>query len=216
MATRILLVDDHRVMLSGLRAMLDQEPDLEVVGMAEDGRTAVSMVDELRPDVVLMDVGMPQLNGMEATSQIVSDHPNTKVIALSAHADRRRVQAMLEAGAQAYVTKETAGAEVLKAVRRAQKGLKFLSSDVTDIVVEGFVNPRAEPVTAMQELAGREREVLQLLSEGLTSGEIASQLHISTNTVDTHRRNIMKKLDLHSVAELTKFAIREGLTNVDG
>lgn len=215
MATRILLVDDHRVVVEGLRAMLDREKDLEVAGMAEDGRTAMSMVRELEPDVVVIDVAMPDLNGIEATSQITHDHPKMKVVALSTYTEAKYVRSMLEAGAHAYVTKETAAAELLRAIRKVAKGLKYLSSDVTGSVVDGYVQRDAEQQFAVVQLGGREREVLQLIAEGSTSGEIASRLHISTNTVDTHRRNIMKKLDLHSVADLTKYAIREGLTSVD-
>lgn len=214
MATRILLVDDHRVVLEGLRAMLDQEDDLEVVGMAEDGRTAMAMVEELSPDIVVMDIGMPDLNGIEATSRIVRDDSRQKVIALSTYTDGKHVRAMLEAGAHGYVAKATASSELLSAIRKVRQGLKYLSSDVTEAVVDGYLHRPLEDDSAMSKLGGREREVLQLIAEGLTSGEIAARLHLSTNTVDTHRRNIMKKLDLHSIADLTKYAIREGLTDI--
>lgn len=215
MATRILLVDDHRVVVEGLRTLLNDENDLNVVGLAKDGRSAIAMVDQLSPDVVIMDVTMPGLNGIEATAQIVKDHPKTRVLALSTHTDGRHVRSMLEAGAHGYVTKEMAGPELLQAIREVSHGRKYLSSDVTESVVDGYVKKVAEDRSAMSTLSGREREVLQLLAEGLTSGEIADRLTISTNTVDTHRRNLMKKLDLHSVAELTKYAIREGLTGLE-
>lgn len=215
MATRILLVDDHRVVVEGLRTLLNDENDLNVVGLAKDGRSAIAMVDQLSPDVVIMDVTMPGLNGIEATAQIVKDHPKTRVLALSTHTDGRHVRSMLEAGAHGYVTKEMAGPELLQAIREVSHGRKYLSSDVTESVVDGYVKKVAEDRSAMTTLSGREREVLQLLAEGLTSGEIADRLTISTNTVDTHRRNLMKKLDLHSVAELTKYAIREGLTGLE-
>jgi two-component system NarL family response regulator len=215
MATRILLVDDHRVVVEGLGAMLDKENELEVVGMAEDGRVAMSMVAELKPDLVVMDIGMPGLNGIEATSRIVQDHPRTRVLALSTYTDKKYVRAMLEAGAHAYVTKKTAGSELLDAIRKARHGMKYLSSDITGSVVEGFVSREVDAASALDRLGGREREVLQMIAEGLTSGEIAAKLHVSTNTVDTHRRNLMKKLDLHSVAELTKYAVCEGLTTLD-
>lgn len=215
MATRILLVDDHRVVVEGLRALLNDEKDLNVVGLAEDGRAALSMVEQLSPEVVIMDVSMPGLNGIEATSQIVHDHPQTRVLALSTHTDGRHVRSMLEAGAHGYVTKEMAGAELVHAIREVSHGRKYLSSDVTESVVDGYVKKVVDDRSAMTILSGREREVLQLLAEGLTSGEIAEQLCISTNTIDTHRRNMMKKLDLHSVAELTKYAVREGLTGLE-
>jgi two-component system NarL family response regulator len=216
MPTRILLVDDHRVVVEGLRVMLDQEPDMEVVGIAEDGRVSLSLVNELRPDVVVMDIGMPQLNGTGAAAQIHHDHPKTKVIALSTYSDRKHVRGMLEAGAHGYVTKATASNELLRAIRKVVAGRKYLSSDVTEGVIDGYMNREVEDSSATSALGGREREVLQLIAEGKTSGEIATILHISTNTVDTHRRNVMKKLDLHSVADLTKYAIREGLTEVGG
>lgn len=214
MATRVLLVDDHRVVMEGLRAMLDQQPDIEVVGMASDGRKAMAMVEELSPDITIMDISMPDLNGMQATAQILHDHPKAKVIALSTHNDSKHVRAMLEAGASGYVTKDTAGEELLEAIHKVRNGQSYLSSDVTGNVMAGFVNREIVDNSAMQALGSREREILQLIAEGHTSGEVAAKLHISTNTVDTHRRNIMKKLDLHSVADLTKYAIREGLTDV--
>ena len=214
MAIRVLLVDDHRVVLEGLRSLLEQESDLEVVGLANNGRDAISMVGELGPDVVVIDIAMPSLNGMEAAAQIVRDHPKTKVVALSTHTEGKHVRSMLDAGAHGYVTKETAPSELLRAIRALQRGRKYLSSDITETVINGYVNREVTDTSAMQILGGREREVLQLIAEGLTSGEISRRLHISTNTVDTHRRNMMKKLDLHSVAELTKYAVREGLTDL--
>lgn len=215
MSARLLLVDDHRVVAEGLRAMIEQEPGLEVVGIAEDGRTALDMSGELSPDLVIMDIMMPGLNGIEATAQLVQDYPRTRVVALSTHTRGKHVRAMLEAGAHGYVTKQNAAGELLRAIRKVLRGQKYLSSDVTETVVAGYLEPEVEDDSAVQQLGGREREVLQLIAEGATSGEIAAQLHISTNTVDTHRRNIMRKLDLHTVADLTKYAIREGLTGMD-
>lgn len=215
MAIRVLLVDDHRMVVEGLRALLNGEKDLRVVGLAEDGREAITMSEELSPEVVIMDITMPNLNGIEATAQLVKNCPGSRVLALSTHADGRHVRSMLEAGAYGYVTKEMAGAELIQAIREVGQGRKYLSSDVTESVVDGYVRKVVEDHSAMTTLGGREREVLQLLAEGLTSGEIASELDISTNTVDTHRRNLMKKLDLHSVAELTKYAVREGLTGLE-
>jgi len=214
MATRILLVDDHRVVLDGLDSLLNLEADLEVVGMAEDGRAALTSIAEHRPDIVIIDISMPGLNGQDAAAQVRHDYPKIKIIALSTHTDGKHVRGMLDAGTDAYVTKETVAAELLQAIRAVRRGRKYLSSDITDTVVDGYVKREIVDTTAMQLLSGREREVLQLIAEGLTSGEVANELHISTNTVDTHRRNVMKKLDVHTVAGLTKYAIREGLTDL--
>jgi len=213
--TRVLLADDHGVVLEGLRAMLEQEPDLQVVGLAEDGRAALRMARELEPHVVVMDITMPGLNGVEATTQLLRDHPRCRVVALSTHADARFIRAMLEAGASAYVTKQMSGDELLRAIRQVQRGFKYVSSDITDRVVEECVHPAAKDPSAINKLGSRERQVLQLIAEGQTSGEVAARLQIATNTVDTHRRNIMRKLNLRSVAELTKYAIREGLTGLE-
>ena len=215
MATRVLLVDDHQVVLEGLRSLLEQESDLQVVGTATNARDAITMIREDEPDVVVVDVAMPDLNGFEATAQILHEKPNLKIVALSTHTSGKHVRGMLDAGAHAYVTKETAANELLTAIRQVRRGRKYLSSDITGTVVDGYVNREVVDTSAQNLLGAREREVLQLIAEGLTSGEIASRLHISTNTVDTHRRNLMKKLDLHSVAELTKYAVREGLTQLD-
>ena len=204
------------MVIDGLRAMLDQEEDMEVVGIAEDGRTVLAMVGELSPDVVVMDIAMPELNGIETTAQILQSHPRVKIVGLSTHTDKRCVRSMLEAGAHAYVTKEASGGELLLAVHKVMGGFKYLSSDITEGVIDGYVHQDVDYSSAMSQLGGREREVVQLMAEGYSSGEIATELDISTNTVDTHRRNIMKKLGLHSVAELTKYAIREGLTDVGG
>jgi len=213
--TRILLVDDHHVVVDALRLMLDQEDDFEVVGIAEDGRAALEMADDLSPDIVVMEVSMPELNGITATSQLIHRNPRTKVIALSSHSDRRHVLSMLEAGAHGYVPKTADSTELIEAIRKVRKGEKFLSPSVTSSVVDSYVDRNFDSSSAAAELGDREIEVLQLIAEGLTSGEIAARLHISTNTVDTHRRNLMKKLDLHNIADLTKYAIREGLTGLE-
>lgn len=216
MPMRILLADDRQMMREGLRALLEKHPESEVVGEAEDGRAAVALAAELKPDVVVMDVSMPGLNGIEATKQILRDQPKTKVLALSVHADRRYALTMLEAGAVGYLIKNSASQELYRALDAVSKGQTYLSPDVARVLVDSYRN-RQFPTekAANRVLTDREREVLQLLAEGLTSKEIAVQLHLSAATVDTHRRQIMSKLDLHSVAELTKYAIREGLTSID-
>ena len=217
MSIRVLLADDHSMMREGLRFILERAADVEVVGEAENGRTVLEMADRLKPDVVVMDIGMADLNGVEATRRLRAGHPKIKVIGLSMYSDKRYVLGMLEAGASGYVFKGAAGTELVRAIEAAGRGRKYLSSQITDVVVDSYVE-RQFPAgnTAYSALGNREREVLQLLAEGKTSKEIASRLNISPATVETHRRNIMKKLDIHSIAELTKYAIREGLTDLDG
>lgn len=212
LVTRVLLVDDHRIMRDGLRAILAGEPEIEVVGEAVDGRGAIAMIERDPPDVIVMDVGMPGMNGVEATRNVLRSHPDVRVVALSIHSDKRYVRNMLAAGASGYVLKSAAADELLCAVRAAMRGERFLSSEVDG---EGAVG-RAGDGSAYSVLGAREREVLQLLAEGMKSKAIGEQLSIAYKTVETHRRNIMRKLGIHSVAELTKYAVREGLTNLEG
>lgn len=214
MSIRILLVDDHAMLREGLRAILARERDVEVVGEASDGRTAVAQARALAPDVVVMDVGMSDLNGIEATRQIRAENPNARVLALSTHSDRRYVAGMLEAGASGYVVKVSAYDELRHAVRAVAAGRVYLSPPIAEQV--GAAHARAAGAGASTAALGpREREVLQLVAEGCSSPEIARRLHISAHTVDTHRRNIMQKLGIHNVAELTRYAIREGITHLD-
>jgi DNA-binding NarL/FixJ family response regulator len=212
----ILLVDDHQMMREGLRAVLEQEPDLHVAGEAADGRAALEACDRLQPDVVVMDVGMPGLDGIEATRQLQSRAPRARVVALSMNADRRYVQAMLSAGAWAYLVKSAASDELIRALRAVSHGEKYVSPAVAGAAVDalggGSAAVRADP---RGQLSPREREVLQLIAEGLTSKEIAMRLRVAVSTIETHRKQIMAKLDLRSVAELTKFAIRAGLTSLE-
>jgi len=214
--TRILLADDHQILRDGLRALLERESDFDVVGEAENGREAVRLVRELKPDVVVMDIAMPDLNGIEAARQITSEFPKVKVVALSMHKDRRFVKGMLEAGALGYVLKASAFEEVAEAIRKVLTGRIYTSPKISDIVMEDYVRQlsKSEPQTESS-LTPREREVLQLLAEGNSSKEIAAALSVSANTVDTHRHRIMEKLGLHSVAELTKYALRTGLTSLE-
>ncbi|HKK50196.1 MAG TPA: response regulator transcription factor [Myxococcota bacterium] len=215
MTLRILLVDDHDLMRDGLRAILEKERDYEIVGEAAGGREAVRLVAEVEPDIVIMDVAMKDLNGIEATRQIRADHHGVAIIALSSHSDPRYVTAILRAGASAYVLKSNAYSQLKKAVQSVRVGRTFLCEEVSSVVIDAVRHPQAESASAYERLGAREREVLQLLAEGLTSSEIAKQLHIATSTVETHRRNLMRKLDLHGIAELTKYAIREGLTGIE-
>ncbi|MCL5036078.1 MAG: response regulator transcription factor [Chloroflexi bacterium] len=214
MGIRIILADDHEIIREGLKALLEKQHDMEVVGEAEDGRTTVRLTKELKPDVVIMDITMPDLNGIEATRKIMSEIPNVKVVALSVHSDKRFVMEMFKAGASGYLPKDCAFSELAVAVRAVVAGQSYLSPKVADIVIKDYVSNRtkSEP-SVFSMLTNREREVLQLLAEGNTTKEIASLLNISDKTVETHRRQVMNKLDIHNVAELTKYAIREGLTS---
>jgi DNA-binding NarL/FixJ family response regulator len=211
MTVRIVLVDDHQMLRDGLRAIIDSNPALEVVGEAADGRTAIELASAFRPDVVVMDVVMPGMNGIEATHRIVSESPATKVVALSIYADKRYVAKMLEAGASAYVLKAAAHGLLLEAIRVVMRGGVYLSPEIGPLADDG--RPPAD--SAFRSLGSREREVLQLVAEGKTSLEIAALLHIAVKTVETHRQNIMRKLGIHRLADLVKYALREGLTSLD-
>lgn len=215
MSIRLLIADDHKLMREGLRALLSGESDIEVIGEASNGREIVKMVEDSSPDIVLMDISMPQLNGIDATRQIEDLSGDTRVIALSMHADRLFVQGVLKAGAAGYILKDSAFEELAQAVRAVSNGQMYLSPGVAGVVVEGFLKTNAPPVADEVSLTAREREVLQLITEGISTRDIATQLHISVKTVETHRRQLMKKLDLFTVAELTKYAIRNGLTRLE-
>jgi len=216
MSIRILIADDHKVMRQGLRALLEKEDDMEVVGEAENGRQAVKSAENLSPDVVVMDIGMRDLNGIEATTQIIERCRGTKVLALSMHSDRRFAAGMLRAGASGYLLKDGAFEELANAIRRVAAGEVYLSPSIADVVVSDYVERLARSdASAFSTLTPREREVLQLLAEGHSTKQIASQLRVSAKTIETHRQNVMEKLGIRSVAELTKYAIREGLTSLD-
>jgi DNA-binding NarL/FixJ family response regulator len=214
MSIKVLIADDHQIVREGLRALLEKEIDIRVLGEAEDGRMVLRMARELQPDVIIMDVAMPDLNGIEATRQIVGELPGVKIIALSMHDDRRFVLNMLKAGAAGYMLKDCAFKDLAKAIRVVMSHKTFLSPEVADIVVKDYLSTtQTAESSAFNQLSPREREVLQLLAEGKTSALIAESLHISIKTVETHRQQIMVKLKIRSVAELTKYAIREGLTS---
>ena len=213
MSIKILLADDHAIMRQGLRSLIEKQPDMEVVGEAEDGRKAIELVRELVPDIVIMDITMPDLNGVEATRKITGELPKVKVIALSINSNRRFVTDMLGAGATSYVLKECLFDELVQAIQAVAAGHSYLSSRITGIVVEDYVNRMATVADSpLASLTGREREVLQLVAEGVSTKQIALKLHVSTKTVEANRRQIMEKLDIHTVAELTRYAVREGLT----
>lgn len=214
---RIIIADDHDIMREGLKSLIEQEEDIDVVGEASNGAQTVELAEKIRPHVVVMDVAMPDLNGIEATRKIVANNPQTKVVALSGHASREFVREMLTAGAFAYVVKKRAYEELIRAIHEVMKGRKFLSPDIARGVVDDYIELSASisEKPAFVVLTNREREVLQQLSEGKTTKEMAYALSVSVKTVETHRRNIMEKLNLHSVAELTKYAIREGVTSME-
>jgi two-component system response regulator NreC len=216
MAINIIIADDHQIVRQGLKTLLEREPDLRVVAEAEDGRRTLTLVRELIPHVVVMDVEMPDLNGIEATRQILSEFPQVKIIALSMYSDRRFVVNMLKAGATGYLLKDCAFEELSQAIRLAMSNRIYLSPGVADVVVKDYVSHTVSPSPSVfSVLTAREREVLQLLSEGKRTSQIAEVLHISIKTVETHRQQIMHKLGIKSVAELTKYAIREGLTTLE-
>ena len=216
MSIRILLADDHKLFRAGLRALLEQEPDLEIVAEADNGRAAVELALKLCPQIVVMDISMPDLNGMDACSRITSRDPATKVIALSMHADRHFVEGMLHAGASAYLLKDCAHEEFIRAIRTVIAGQTYLTPAVTSQLVEDYVHHAEEKEgSSWRVLTPREREVLQLVAEGRATKQIAAALGVSVKTVETHRHQVMERLNLHSIAELTKFAVRQGLTSLE-
>ena len=216
MDIRIIIADDHQIVRQGLRVLIEKEPDMEVVGEAEDGQATVSLAKELHPHIVLMDIKMPDLNGIEATRQILTDMPDVKIIALSMYPDQRFVMNMLKSGARGYLLKESAFEELAQAIRLVMANKTYLCPLVTEVVVKDIVtlNPSSHQ-TALVVLTSREREVLRLLAEGKRTSQIAQLLDISVKTVDTHRQQIIHKLGIRSLAELTKYAIREGLTSLE-
>lgn len=206
--TTVLLVDDHAVVRQGFRMILSAEPDFEVIGEAANGREAIAQAELLYPDIVLMDVSMPELNGIEATRRIVAISPRTRILALSMHRDSVYVREILRAGASGYLLKEAGDSDLLAAIRAVAQGQGYLSPAVSDAVLSDYRKHVTDPIDL---LTTREREVLQMIAEGKTNKEIATALVLSTYTVESHRGRIMEKLNLHSVGELVRFAFRNGL-----
>lgn len=215
MSIRVILVDDHQIMLQGLRALLDKQPDMEVIAEAGEGRTALRLARDLMPDVIILDVAMPDLNGMETARMITSEMPTIKIIALSMHSDRRFVVEMLKAGASGYLLKDCALEDLVRAIRVVMANQTYLSPEVAGTVVDEYVRKSSDgDLSAFSVLTAREREVLQLLAEGLSTKNIAAHLHVSIKTIETHRQHIMEKINTRSIADLIKYAVREGLTSL--
>jgi len=216
MGVRIILADDHKIMREGLRALLAKQKEIEVIAEADSGRGVIELCSQLHPDVVVIDISMPDLNGIDAARQITRQAPDIKVIALSMHSDKKYVKEMLAAGASGYLLKDAAFEELGMAIATVLKNKTYLSPQITDTVVKDYVNinvPRDS--IASTALSAREREVLQLIAEGKSTRDIAATLYVSVKTIETHRKQLMDKLGINSIAELTKYAIREGLTSVE-
>jgi len=210
---RVLLADDHSVVRQGLRVWLERSGSIEVVGEAADGREAVALAEQLKPDIVIMDIAMPLLNGIDATAQITRRDPNTKVIVLSMHADESYILRALGAGAKGYLMKESTETDVLPAVHSVQEGKSYFSSSITRMLLEDYM--RMLKQNNLQDsydlLTEREKEVLQLLAQGKSNKEVAQILNLSPHTIDSHRTNLMQKLDVHNTAEIVLYAVRKGI-----
>ncbi|HBA61462.1 MAG TPA: DNA-binding response regulator [Elusimicrobia bacterium] len=215
MEKKILICDDHKIFREGLRALLEKQPGVKVVGGARDGLEAVKLARELAPDIVIMDISMPGLNGIEAARKLAKVKKSARVIALSMHNDRKYVTEIIKAGARAYLLKDSAFEELMDAIKAVSCGRFFLSAGITSIVLDDYIKgPSRDPRSAFTLLSAREREVLQLLAEGLRTKEISQKLSLSVKTVETHRKKIMEKLGIQSIAGLTRYAVKEGLVSL--
>ncbi|BBA69817.1 response regulator [Geobacter sulfurreducens] len=216
MGIRVVIVDDHKIMREGLKSLLSMEKDIQVVGEADNGRAATLCVKDLDPDIVLMDLTMPEMNGIDATRRIAADYPSVRVLALSMHSDRRFIEEALSAGAQGFLLKDCAFDELVNAIHEVVADRFYLSPRITGVVIKDYLGRRGRPESASSiRLTPREREVLQLIAEGKNTKEVAFALDVSVKTVESQRMQIMRKLKTNSIADLTKFAIREGLTTLD-
>lgn len=212
---RVLLADDHTILRDGIRALLDDQADIEVIGEAEDGLSTVKMVAKLKPDVVIMDIAMPMLNGLEATRQIQRDYPQVKVLILTMHENEEYIRQVLAAGALGYVLKDAAAHDLLGAIRAVHRGEAVLSPAITRLVIEDYLRwGDIRPAGTSNGLTPREREILQLIAEGYTNKEIAEILSLSVKTIQSHRSNLMSKLDLHDRGELIKYAIQKKIIDI--
>jgi len=215
MENKILICDDHKIFREGLRALLEKQPGVKVVGGARDGLEAVKLARELSPDIVIMDISMPGLNGIEAARKLAKVKKSARVIALSMHNDRKYVTEIIKAGARAYLLKDSAFEELMDAIKAVNCGRFFLSAGITSIVLDDYIKGQSsDPRSAFTLLTSREREVLQLLAEGLRTKEVSQKLALSVKTVETHRKKIMEKLGIQSIAGLTRYAVKEGLVSL--
>lgn len=216
MSIKVIIADDHKIMRDGLKSMLEKQRDIEIIAEASDGRTSVELAIKLKPDVIIMDVAMPDMNGIEATRQIIEKSPKIKVIALSMHSDKQFILEMLNAGASGYLLKDCAFHELINAIHSVASNRSYLSPEIADVMIKEFKHVISkESLSVFSLLTSRERQVLQLIAEGKTTKEIAYTLKVSSKTIETYRQQIMYKLDIHSIAGLTKYAVREGLTSIE-
>jgi DNA-binding NarL/FixJ family response regulator len=212
---RILIADDHEVARKGIRSVLEDRPGWQVCGEAKDGREAVELANELKPDVLLLDIGMPNLNGLDAARQILATTPDARILILTLHDSEQVVREVLAAGARGFLLKSDAGRDLIAAVEALQNRRTFFTSKVAQMMLDGYLRPHEEHETPDQHiLTPREREVIQLVAEGKTTKEIATALSLSVKTAETHRTNLMRKLDLHSIADLTLYAVRNGIVQI--
>jgi two-component system NarL family response regulator len=215
MSIRVMLADDHRMLRDALILILQSEPDMEIAGVAEDGPSTIALARECKPDVLVLDIAMPGINGVQVAQSLRSEMPHVRILVLSAYMDKRFVQESLKAGAAGYVSKAAAATELPRAIRAVASGQNFLSPEITSLVMDQFLPAGGNAAAAdTSPLSAREREVLRLVADGVRTVAIARRLGITEGTVEAHRRNVMRKLDLRTVAELTKYAVREGLTSL--
>ena len=214
---RVILAEDHTIVRQGLRSLLEQSDDIEVIAEAEDGREAVNKTEQLKPDIVLMDISMPILNGIEATRQIKKKFPDIKVLILTMHTTEEYISQILHAGASGYLVKKSAHHELLSAIKAIQKGNSYLSPLVSKKVVDQYLQKTQDDIKQdrYEKLTTREREVLQLIAEGKANKEIAERLYLSVKTVETHKAHLMEKLNLHTTTDLIKYAIQKGIINIE-
>ena len=213
----LILADDHAIVRDGLRSLLETNDNLKVIGDADNGRDALQLVSQCCPDIAILDIAMPEMNGIEATRQITDTCPETKVIILSMHATSRHIYRALQAGARGYLLKASAGFEVIDAIHAVYDGQRYLSQKISDIIIEDYITQREteEAESPLTRLSSREREILQLVVEGKSSAEIANLLSLSSSTIDTYRSRLMQKLDINDIPTLVKFAIRHGITSLE-
>ncbi len=215
MKITVIIADDHMIVRDGLRSLLEKQPDIEVVAEADNGRTALKHVQQLSPNVIIMDIGMRELNGIDATRQIISKFPDAKILALSMYSDKQFIKGMLKAGASGYMLKDSASKELVDAIRIVADSNVYISPSIAGVVTEDYLEHLTEKDAEVRSvLTSREVEVLQLLAEGESTKQAASTLGVSTKTIESHRQNIMKKLDIDNVVDLIKYAIREGIISL--